>query len=66
MEATIRAVSEERTLIGMIFLGIFALYVMALDQGFLLSLAQGSKAFDINLIHELLHDMRHAAGFPCH
>jgi cobalt transporter subunit CbtB len=29
-------------------------------------LVQGSAAFDMNLIHELVHDARHAAGFPCH
>jgi cobalt transporter subunit CbtB len=27
---------------------------------------QGSTAFDEKLIHEVVHDMRHAAGFPCH
>ena len=51
---------------GMILLGAFALYVLALDQGFLLSLIQGAPAFDMNLIHEAVHDARHAAGFPCH
>jgi len=51
---------------GMILLGAFALYVLALDQGFLLSLVQGAQAFDMNLIHEAVHDARHAAGFPCH
>ncbi|MFN0070581.1 MAG: CbtB-domain containing protein [Chloroflexota bacterium] len=43
-----------------------ALYVLGLDQGLLLSLFQGELAFDQNLIHELVHDARHAAGFPCH
>lgn len=66
MDATIRTFGEEWTLVGMILLGLFALYVLALDQGFLLSLVQGARAFDINLIHELFHDARHAAGFPCH
>ena len=46
--------------------GLFAFYVLGLDQGYLLSVVQGSAAFDMNLIHELLHDARHAAGFPCH
>ena len=44
----------------------FGLFVLAIDQGHLLSLAQGAAAFDVNLIHELVHDARHAAGFPCH
>jgi hypothetical protein len=47
-------------------LGLLALYVVGLDQGQLLSLVQGGVAFDQNLIHEILHDARHAAAFPCH
>jgi hypothetical protein len=47
-------------------LGLFALYVVGLDQGALLSVVQGSAAFDQNFIHEAVHDARHAAGFPCH
>ena len=60
------AKSQGWVLGGMILLGAFALYVLALDQGFLLSLVQGAPAFDMNLIHEAVHDARHAAGFPCH
>ena len=66
MEQTFQTHSEQWLSAGFIFLGLFALYVLALDQGFLLSLIQGSAAFDMNLIHEALHDARHAAGFPCH
>ena len=51
---------------GAALLSLVAFYVLALDQGHLMSLVQGNGAFDINLIHELLHDARHAAGFPCH
>jgi cobalt transporter subunit CbtB len=54
------------TATGIVMLGFFGLYALALDQGFLLSLFQGAPAFDMNLIHELIHDTRHAAGFPCH
>ena len=53
-------------LAGIIVLAIAGLYVLGLDQGFLLSLVQGAEAFDMNLVHELVHDARHAAGFPCH
>ena len=42
------------------------LFVVGFDQGHLFSLAFGDKAFDQMYIHELTHDMRHAAGFPCH
>lgn len=53
-------------LIGAFLLGAFGLYVLALDQGFLMSLFQGDSAFDMNLLHEFVHDARHTAGFPCH
>ena len=46
--------------------GLFLLYLVGLDQGLLLSVFQGQLAFDQNLIHELVHDARHSAGFPCH
>ena len=42
------------------------LYVMAMDQGLLMSLVQGNIAFDQNYIHELVHDSRHLAALPCH
>ena len=47
---------------------IFALglFVVGYDQGHLLSIVQGAEAFDELFFHELTHDMRHAAGFPCH
>jgi cobalt transporter subunit CbtB len=54
------------TVTGLFFLGMFGLYALALDQGLLLSLFQGGAAFDMNILHEVLHDARHAAGFPCH
>lgn len=48
--------------------GIFAfgLFVVGYDQGHLFSTVMGEKAFDELYMHELFHDMRHAAGFPCH
>ena len=42
------------------------LFVVGFDQGQLFSMAEGTKAFDDLYLHELTHDMRHAAGFPCH
>ena len=41
-------------------------FVVGFDQGHIFSLAFGEQAFDEMWIHELTHDMRHAAGFPCH
>lgn len=51
---------------AVVVLGLLGLYAVAVDQGFILSLVQGDVAFDVNLLHELVHDARHAAGFPCH
>ena len=42
------------------------LFVVGFDQGHLFSLVQGEVAFDEMFLHELTHDVRHAAGFPCH
>jgi cobalt transporter subunit CbtB len=52
--------------VALVVAGLALLYVLAFDQGQLLSVVQGSLAFEQNLIHELTHDARHAAGFPCH
>lgn len=60
------AVPQGRGRIAATLVALVTLYILALDQGQLLSLVQGSIAFDQNLIHEALHDARHAAGFPCH
>lgn len=52
----------------LLLVGIFAfgLFVVGYDQGHLFSIVMGEKAFDELYMHELFHDMRHAAGFPCH
>ena len=42
------------------------LFVVGFDQGHIFSVVIGEQAFDEMFIHELTHDMRHAAGFPCH
>jgi hypothetical protein len=42
------------------------MFVVGYDQGQLFSLAEGQKAFDDMWMHEFYHDLRHAAGFPCH
>ncbi len=42
------------------------LFVVGFDQGHIFSVVMGEQAFDEMFIHELTHDMRHAAGFPCH
>ena len=42
------------------------LFVVGFDQGHIFSIVMGETAFNEMLIHELTHDLRHAAGFPCH
>lgn len=50
--------------LSMIFVA--GLFIVGFDQGHILSLVYGEEAFQDLYIHELTHDMRHAAGFPCH
>ncbi|HSD04990.1 MAG TPA: CbtB domain-containing protein [Nitrosopumilaceae archaeon] len=51
-----------------ILLALFGIgvFVVGFDQGHLFSMIEGSSAFDDLYLHELYHDMRHAAGYPCH
>jgi len=45
---------------------VFGLFIVGYDQGHIFSVAQGEQAYVDQFIHELTHDIRHAAGFPCH
>ena len=45
---------------------IIGLFVVGFDQGHIFSILYGESAFADQFLHELTHDMRHAAGFPCH
>ena len=45
---------------------LFGIFIVGYDQGQLFSLVQGKEAFNQMWMHEFYHDMRHAAGFPCH
>lgn len=62
----------ERSVVPKVAIGVlvaimlFGLFSVGFDQGQLFSLVEGKKAFDSNWLHEFVHDMRHAAGFPCH
>ncbi len=42
------------------------LFVVGYDQGHIFSVVLGESAYADLYIHEITHDMRHAAGFPCH
>lgn len=45
---------------------LFGMFIVGYDQGQIFSLVEGQKAFDDLWMHEFYHDLRHAAGFPCH
>ena len=46
---------------------LFGTFVVGYNQGQMFSIVQGSdEAFEMKYRHEVTHDMRHAAGFPCH
>ena len=53
-------------IIALAFVFAAGLFVVGFDQGHIFSLVYGEQAFADLYIHELTHDMRHAAGFPCH
>lgn len=44
----------------------FGMFIVGYDQGHLLGTVFGQEAYEENFLHEAFHDMRHAAGFPCH
>ncbi len=67
----VRSLSSEKLIqVALLFsvtvLGIFSLYLVGFDQGYLLAIFQGHSALTQNMLHELVHDARHAAAFPCH
>jgi len=45
---------------------IIGLFIVGFDQGHIFSVIYGESSFTEQFLHELTHDMRHAAGFPCH
>ncbi len=60
---------EKVPVVAVVVLGlVFAvgLFIVGFDQGHIFSIAFGEQAFEDMYLHELTHDLRHAAGFPCH
>jgi hypothetical protein len=45
---------------------VIGLFIVGFDQGHIFSVIYGESSFTEQFLHELTHDMRHAAGFPCH
>jgi len=45
---------------------VIGLFIVGFDQGHVFSIIHAESSFTDQFLHELTHDMRHAAGFPCH
>lgn len=54
------------TMVILAAIAIISVYMVGYDQGQLFSLVQGNGAYENMFLHEFTHDIRHAAGFPCH
>ncbi len=64
---TIREYDNSKIAIGFLAaLAVLGIFAVGYDQGQTFSIVQGSEAFDTKYLHEFTHDIRHAAGFPCH
>jgi len=50
----------------LVTISIIGFFAVGFDQGHIFSLIYGESSFAEQFLHELTHDMRHAAGFPCH
>lgn len=66
-QTTIQSATVPKVALGAL-LGVmlFGLFIVGYDQGHVFNLFIGNKAFESLWMHEFYHDMRHAAGFPCH
>jgi len=57
-------------IVALALIFVAGLFVVGFDQGQIINFvfADGSvgNPIDPMVLHELTHDMRHAAGFPCH
>lgn len=61
-----RSAIPRTAIIALAAVFVFGLFVVGFDQGHMFSVVFGEQAYEDLYIHELTHDMRHAAGFPCH
>jgi hypothetical protein len=64
----VRSVTKVPKVAVGVLLGImvFGIFMVGFDQGQIFAMAEGETAFENIWMHEFYHDMRHAAGFPCH
>ena len=77
MSVIIKQVTKESSNVPKIAVGAllgilaFGMFVVGYDQGQMVQALFASVGVHLNhdqlmLIHEFNHDLRHAAGFPCH
>jgi hypothetical protein len=77
MSVIIKQVAKENNNVPKIAIGvllgilIFGIFVVGYDQGQMVQALFAPIGVHLNhdqlmLIHEFNHDLRHAAGFPCH
>jgi hypothetical protein len=77
MSVIIKQVAKEDSYVPKVAIGILAaifvlsMFVVGYDQGQLVQALFAPMGVHLNhdqlmLIHEFNHDLRHAAGFPCH
>ena len=77
MSVIVKQVAKESADVPKIAIGllagifIFSMFVVGYDQGQLVQAIFAPLGIHLNhdqlmLIHEFNHDLRHAAGFPCH
>jgi hypothetical protein len=67
MAARVMEGARERTAPAlMIAAGMALLFILAFDQGQLLSRMLGETAYQKNFLHEFFHDGRHLFAFACH
>lgn len=69
-QSKLSTVSKNRTpvlsIIVLAAIFVAGTFFAGFDQGQIIGTAFAESGIDPMLIHELTHDMRHAAGFPCH
>ena len=77
MSVIIKQVAKERSEVPKVAIGVLvgifvlSMFVVGYDQGQLVQALVAPIGIHLNheqvmLIHEFNHDLRHAAGFPCH
>jgi Probable cobalt transporter subunit (CbtB) len=77
MSVIVKQVAKEGSDISKVAIGVLAvifvlsMFIVGYDQGQLVQALAAPMGIHLNhdqlmLIHEFNHDLRHAAGFPCH